>query len=325
MNRDLPSMSVMNKNSYQQLDLNLLKTFLVLFDEQNMRKASERLFVSQPAISQALSKLRNHFGDELFVKVHGGLKATAFSEELIQLIQPHMSGLENALNRNNELDLSTLDQTINIALSPVVMTCLSGALYRAVSKQAPNSRLVLTSWSSSTLEDIQKGRILAGVNYDVSHPKEVYSQHMIELEGRVIVRQDHPLKKSLATLKDISEYEIASLFIPGWNDDFSLAAEAMKREGLPAKIGFRSEVVMALIDVVLHTNMFMPHSNLFPQHLYPSLRTINVLINGETFKEPVLSYSHVKNRNSPMMTWLQGLIKNALEAQVSLNTRKNNF
>ncbi|WP_306301651.1 LysR family transcriptional regulator [Vibrio halioticoli] len=44
----------MAKDRFNTLDLNLLKTFLVLSQELNMRKASERLFVSQPAISQAL-------------------------------------------------------------------------------------------------------------------------------------------------------------------------------------------------------------------------------------------------------------------------------
>lgn len=66
----------MNKGLYQSLYLNLLRTFLILSQELNMRKASERLRVSQPAISQALVKLRNHFDDELFVKVPRGLKPT---------------------------------------------------------------------------------------------------------------------------------------------------------------------------------------------------------------------------------------------------------
>lgn len=63
----------MAKDRFANLDLNLLRTFLVLFQELNMRKASVRLNVSQPAISQALQRLRHHFDDELFVKVRSGL------------------------------------------------------------------------------------------------------------------------------------------------------------------------------------------------------------------------------------------------------------
>ncbi|GAM76858.1 transcriptional regulators [Vibrio ishigakensis] len=62
----------MAKDRFANLDLNLLRTFLVLSQELNMRKASVRLNVSQPAISQALQRLRHHFDDELFVKVRSG-------------------------------------------------------------------------------------------------------------------------------------------------------------------------------------------------------------------------------------------------------------
>ena len=68
----------MAKDLYTSLDLNLLRTFVILSQELNMRKASERLFVSQPAVSQALQKLRNHFNDDLFVKNAPWLKTDGF-------------------------------------------------------------------------------------------------------------------------------------------------------------------------------------------------------------------------------------------------------
>ena len=70
----------MAKDLFSSLDLNLLRTFLIVYQEQNTRKAAERLFVSQPAVSQALQKLRHHFNDDLFVKVHGGLQPTDLSQ-----------------------------------------------------------------------------------------------------------------------------------------------------------------------------------------------------------------------------------------------------
>ncbi len=88
----------MAKDLFYSLDLNLLRTFLVLSQELNMRKASQRLHVSQPAISQTLQKLRHHFNDELFVKVPKGLAPTSFAEELTIAIAPHLDGLVSALN-----------------------------------------------------------------------------------------------------------------------------------------------------------------------------------------------------------------------------------
>lgn len=90
----------MAKDLFSSLDLNLLRTFLIVYQEKNTRKAAERLFVSQPAVSQALQKLRHHFNDDLFVKVHGGLQATAFSEQLSNNITPYFDGLSIAINQS---------------------------------------------------------------------------------------------------------------------------------------------------------------------------------------------------------------------------------
>ncbi|MDN2669557.1 LysR family transcriptional regulator [Vibrio sp. 14N.309.X.WAT.E.F5] len=307
----------MAKDLFSSLDLNLLRTFLIVYQEKNTRKAAERLFVSQPAVSQALQKLRHHFNDDLFVKVHGGLQPTAFSEQLTNQIKPFMDGLSIAINTSNAFDPKEIDYTLKIALSPVVLSCLSGSLFKDIRAQAPNAKLKLVPWSNSSVSDIQKDEVLMGVSYlGGKTSKEVYTRQLIELTGRIFVRKDHPLKQDTITPYDMAGYEIASLVTPGWNDNFSLASQILTDLSIEHSIGFRSELVMALIDVIQHTDMYMPHSNLFPVENYPTLRGIDVSVDGKTLKTPVYSYIHIKNRNSPLTNWLSKLIEQVLSEQV---------
>ncbi|MGF1801210.1 LysR family transcriptional regulator [Vibrio gigantis] len=308
----------MAKDLFSSLDLNLLRTFLIVYQEKNTRKAAERLFVSQPAVSQALQKLRHHFSDDLFVKVRGGLQPTAFSEQLANNITPYFHGLESALNTSNQFDPKEIDHKITIALSPVVLTCLSGSLFKRIKAQAPNAQLELLSWKPSTQEEIQKGVIDLGVSYAIANAsKEVYAKKLIDLTGRIFVRQDHPIKKQEIEPKDMAGFEIASMISPGWNDSYSYAAKMMERYSLEHKVGFRSELIMAIIDVVLHTDMYMPHSNIFPVEKYPDLRAIDVLIEGKRYQMPIHAHIHLKNRNDPMLTWLFSEIQQALTEQVN--------
>ncbi|AIW13249.1 LysR family transcriptional regulator [Vibrio tubiashii] len=309
----------MAKDLFYNLDLNLLRTFLVLSQELNMRKASQRLFVSQPAISQALQKLRHHFDDDLFVKVPKGLEPTSFAIELAESITPHLDGLANALNASQKFDPSEVNSKLKIALAPMVLSCLSGTLFQQLRAQAPNAEIELVSWTHATLEEISKGQVLIGVNYDLSAPKEIYINHLIEVTGHVLVRQDHPITKSIADPQDFEGYEIASFINPGWNDHASLAEQILKSQGVTARTGFRSEMIMAIIDVIKHTDMFMPHSNLFPIDQYPSLRAIEVNVDDKLKKTSVYSQYHVKNRNNPLIAWLHHEIKSALEQQISSN------
>lgn len=307
----------MKKDLYATLDLNLLKVFLILYQELNMRKASERLFVSQPAISQSLSKLRHHFDDELFVKVPKGLKATPFAESLAGSVSPHLNGLANSINSSLKFDPATLDRTIKIALSPVVLSCLSGTLYQTFKTLAPNAIVELVSWSRSTIEDIQSDDVYLGINYEVETSAEVYSKKLADLRGQIIVRNTHPITKTLTTPSDYAGYEIASMISPGWNENFSLAAEMMKQHGLEYKIGFRSEFIMVLIDIIQHTDMYMPNTNLFPIHQYPNLRALNVEVQGEHYDIGVYSYCHSRHRNSALLNWLYKLISDVIQQQLS--------
>lgn len=134
-----------------------------------------------------------------------------------------------------------------------------------------------------------------GVAYQLPHTsKEIYVQKLVDITGRLFVRKEHPLQKSTATLQDLAGYEIASLISPGWNDNFSQASLVLDAHSVPHSIGFRSEMVLAIVDVLLHSDMYMPHSNLFPINNYPNLRSIDVDITNDLKMMGVYSHIHKK-------------------------------
>lgn len=303
----------MAKDLFYSLDLNLLRTFLVLSQELNMRKASERLFVSQPAISQALQKLRHHFNDELFVKSRHGLTATTYCDELANGLSPILDDLSNLLNANNEFDPKNITGTVHIALSPVVLSSLSGTIFSKIRSLAPNLDLHLINWKESTLDEIAKGVITYGVNYEYAKtPKELLTPKLIDTLAKVIVREDHPIKKEAVTVYDVAPYEMASLIIPGWNNQKSLAQEVMHSHGLEAKIGFRSELPMAILDVIQQSDMFYPSNSIFNHAQYPQFRVMDVELNNVPLTYPIYGYYHVKHRKNPMLLWLHELIQELL-------------
>ncbi|MCK6262532.1 LysR family transcriptional regulator [Vibrio sp. ZSDE26] len=299
----------MAKDLFYQLDLNLLRTFLVLSQDLNMRKASERLHISQPAISQALQKLRYHFDDELFVKVHGGLQPTSFAEELTDSITPHLDGLSSAINQVHEFDPKEITQKITIAIPPIILANISAPLFLEIRRLAPNIEIELHAWSKSTQEEIINGQVLIGVHYDINVTKEIISEKLTSIEGRVLVRQEHPITKEVADVSDFSGYEHASVISRGWNDQFTLSAKILNDYGLDAKVAFRSELVSAVIEVTQQTDMLLPHSNLFPTHEYPKLRSITPTFEGKPYSLDVYSHFHKRNRKSALVQWLHSIIQ----------------
>ncbi|WP_036817743.1 LysR family transcriptional regulator, partial [Photobacterium sanctipauli] len=210
----------MAKDLYTNLDLNLLRTFVILSQELNMRRAAERLFVSQPAISQALQKLRNHFNDDLFVKTRHGLKPTALGIELTENISPLLDKLSHTLNAGNTFNPAELEGTIKLALTPNILTYISTPLYLKIRQAAPNVNLHLHNWSPTSLDDINNGEISLGVNFEIHHaPKTLIQKKMCDDIFTIHVRKDHPIKKESITPKDLDGLEAASIIISDWNSN----------------------------------------------------------------------------------------------------------
>jgi len=67
----------------KETDLNLFKAFDVIYTEKNLTKAGEVLGITQPAVSNALSRLREMFNDELFIRSSKGMLPTPVAQDII--------------------------------------------------------------------------------------------------------------------------------------------------------------------------------------------------------------------------------------------------
>ena len=303
----------MAKDLFSNLDLNLLRTFIVLHQERNMRKASERLFVSQPAISKALQRLRDHLGDELFVKTHHGLRATEYANQLAESVSPILDELSSTLNESNEFNPKELTGVIKLALSPFILSSIASQLFQAIRAEAPNVQVQFLNWSKSTMTDIINDEIQLGLNYEINHaPKELIQKPIAQDSFKGYVRQNHPYKGTSIEVKDGVNFELATVIAVDWNSHQSLAEKILKIKGLEANVGFRSELPSAVIDVVNNSDMMFPASKFLDIEQNKQLRSIQILFDNKDINPKVCAYYHHKNRNNPTMLWLKNILNNLL-------------
>ncbi|WP_162674561.1 LysR family transcriptional regulator [Vibrio variabilis] len=296
--------STLAKNRFNNLDLNLLRVFKILLEEKNMRKAAERLFVSQPAVSQSLQKLRHHFDDLLFVKVKTGLEPTTFSEQLARDLLPLLHQLESVVNSSSEFDPAELDGEVTIALSSQFVFSVSGEIYRYFSNTAPNLTVHITSWNEHTIEGIEKGDILLGVNAPITESLPfLVEQQLTQLTAKLLVRHDHPIASQPITAENLSPYPLARLLVSDYSKLTSPTVEAFKRLGFELEVGFASEFPLVLIDVLRHSDMFMGINDSFPIQDYPDLAMLEPDIHVPEAHYPANGYFHSRHVNSDMMNW----------------------
>lgn len=79
------------------IDLNLYRVFDAVYRERNLTQAGHRLGVSQPAVSNALGRLRRHYNDPLFVRCGREMRPTALTERIVPKVQAALAMLGETL------------------------------------------------------------------------------------------------------------------------------------------------------------------------------------------------------------------------------------
>ncbi|MGF1752688.1 LysR family transcriptional regulator [Vibrio makurazakiensis] len=305
----------MAKKLYDNLDLNLLRMFFILYQEKNMRKAAERMHVTQPAVSKALTKMRHSLDNELFVKNSKGLTPTPYAEELYLSLRPIMLELENSLNRQEQFAPQQLDGNIVIALSPFLMSALATKIYSKIRSEAPNVCVHFRSWNQDTQSDIENGKICLGISYDSDLTiKTLYSKKIGIDKLKVICRKDHPIKGTSLTPQDAEKYPIGTILASNWNFQKSIAEIVGEELGLKFNVTLRSELPSVLLEAVHSSDMLVPVSNFSDYDFVSGIKSLDCNW-GYSYETPdIFSYYHSKNHNSPLTLWLVEKVKTVLQS-----------
>ena len=133
-------------------DLNLLRIFDALYRDRSVSVAADTLGLSQPAVSNALARLRAHLGDPLFVRTRSGMEPTALALALQGPIQAGLIQIHTAIAQNSAFDPLACTQPFTLIMTDVGEAFLLPPFLRKLSQEAPNMRLNVIELSSVSHE-----------------------------------------------------------------------------------------------------------------------------------------------------------------------------
>ncbi|MFC7554006.1 LysR family transcriptional regulator [Pseudoroseomonas wenyumeiae] len=124
-------------------DLNLLRLFVALMEERHVTRAGERLFLSQPAASGGLRRLREHLHDELLVREGQVLRPTPRAEELYAAIAPLLEQMADAIASATPFDPATDHRTFVLGCSDAIAFAVLPPLLARIRSVAPGCSLAI--------------------------------------------------------------------------------------------------------------------------------------------------------------------------------------
>jgi DNA-binding transcriptional LysR family regulator len=183
----------------RNVDLNLLHALHALLEERHVSHAAKRSFLSQPAMSRALDRLRETFGDPLLVRTGRVYERTPRGERVLRELESIMGRL-GAMVQGEEFYPARSQERFRVAMTDHGSTILLPALLERVRKAAPQARLEISAWRTQAYEDVAAGRIDLALSAEAV-PPTLESEVIFNLDFVCLVGSTQPVRKRRFTLK----------------------------------------------------------------------------------------------------------------------------
>lgn len=305
----------MSSDKFKNLDLNLLKLFSIVYQQRNLKRSSDLLFISPPAVSQNINKLRHHFEDELFVKTPKGFDATPFADSLYIELSPLLTQLSNAVNNHDEFSPSALEGTITVDMGQQIIPWLSPMMFSEISKCCPNITFASHNMTTETAAMMKTDQVDIAIQFQFPNTtKDIYELPLGNVNFVAVVREDHPFQKDEATIEELLCYNFATIEMPFFNTfHTSLIEQAVAKRNLEINVVHRSTSAISIREIARNSDLVVPGLENFVKHCGEGLRAIKVTDIDEISTLPLCAYIHKKNRQSKKHMWLYEMIKSLVQ------------
>jgi DNA-binding transcriptional LysR family regulator len=237
------------------VDVKLLLAFDALIQTQSVSKAAAQLGIRQPAMSAALARLRELFGDELFVRASGAMQPTPKAARLAAPVADVLARLRAVLSDHIGFDPRAARQTFTLASTDYVTFVLGPALYADLAASAPGVDLRIVGYDKNDVpERIDRGELDVALGVFPDPPERAVRQPLYEERFVGLARRGHPAlvdgEMSLAA------YCAASHALVSVRRDTRGVIDAVLADlGRARRIALTLPHMLALQDIIVRTDL----------------------------------------------------------------------
>ncbi len=302
-----------------KVDLNLFVVFDAIYTEANLTRAGQIIGITQPAVSNALARLRESFNDPLFVRTAQGMVPTPMAQNIISPVRSALALLRVSVQESRTFNPLQANKTFRISMTDLTEAVVLPPLFQRLRKQAPS--VVVESFLShrrETTSDLAAGRLDFAIDAPLNTDPQV--RHVKLMEDRYVcaMRPAHPLAGQPSVSLD--EYlGLTHIHISTRRNGLGQVDLALGKMGLQRKITLRSQHYLMASNVLQHTDMVMTVPERFARRhaLHFVALPLNELPSVETHL-----YWHESTEQDPANRWMRELLIELCEQQVALETRQ---
>jgi DNA-binding transcriptional LysR family regulator len=288
-------------------DLNLLPIFVALMEERSVTRAAQRLGMTQPALSNALTRLRVMLKDPLFVRERYGIQPTPIALELAPGIADALASLDDAVLGQQAFDPASAERLFVIAPNGYVEFVIVPQLVAKLAAVAPGIKLQLTPYGNDLIETgVVSGTTAMVLGRITDPPDNLVVQHLMDEGLDCVVRAGHPDIGDTISRAQFEAMKHVNVVPPG-----RMRAglfQALSQRGLRRDVALSVTNFFAVAEMVAVTDYVATLPRLICRRLAldPRVKVLPAPMDLGHF--PVEMAWHVRYRHDPAHRWLRTLI-----------------
>ena len=285
-----------------KVDLNLFIVFDAIYTEANLTRAGQIVGITQPAVSNALARLRETFNDPLFVRTAQGMVPTPMAQNIIGPVRNALSLLRVSVQESRIFNPQQAAKTYRISMTDLTEAVILPLLFQRLRRLAPT--VVIESFLSKrreTTKELAAGRLDFAVDAPLNTDPQV--RHVKLMEDRYVcaMRKGHPMAgKDKLTLDDY--LSLTHIHISSRRNGLGHVDLALGKMGLQRKIALRSQHYLMASQVLQQTDMVMTVPERFARR--HELHWFNLPVNDVPMVETHL-YWHESTDQDPANRWMR--------------------
>jgi len=188
---------------FEHLDLNLLRTFDTIFSERSLTGAARVLNISQPAVSNALQRLRESLDDPLFVRERRGMVPTTFAESIAPTVHRALTSIKQELSLQDEFVPDRTARVFRLSMNDIAEALFLHDLTMRCLEIAPNVDLQCRFVSPQDIaNEMARGTLDIAIDVQIAADDRLHQANLIEESYACLVRPGHPLARSAIMMED---------------------------------------------------------------------------------------------------------------------------
>lgn len=288
-------------------DLNLLVVFDAVMAERSVTKAGERIGLAQPSMSNALTRLRALFNDELFVRTPNGMMPTQIALDAAEHVRAAIVAADEAINVGSTFDPERYEGQIVLLTHDLIELTVLPGLMRTLEQMAPGIHLkTLGMVRGEFAEDLDAGHGDIALCGATDVPKRFYHQVLCDEPFAGIARFDHPILQGPVTLKAFMAERHALL--SHRSDGKGIVDKVLETKGLERNVVVSVSSFATLPPLVIEANVIA----VLPRRLAAKAdKELPVGMFHLPFEVPTVQSKLIWGRGtdrSPPLKWFRNLI-----------------